>query len=719
MMQAGVHPRRVRTRATIAPEERSSAAVVSLVLYALAGVALAVTAHMSWPARRHEVVLLALAGLVVAAAPVAYLIQRDKRAPAGLLHLLQCFALVLVAVVVACSGGADSPYWFYIFFPALFCSYFYRRPVAAAYLFACVVVHALPLVYDHGASDGLYLTQLVSAAPAYVALGLAISSGKRAITALRGRAETLAREQGALRRVATAVVDGRPAQDIYAMVASELATLLGCEGAGILRCQDDTMEVVGAYGEHDGAIYREGTTLPLVPASDAHRAVHTGSTVRVDRHGAGAPITRAGYLATVLAPVTVGGRVWGLLATASTRPAAFDAEDEQTLLEFGALLATAISSAEERARLAEQALTDPLTNLANSRAVHGRLHAEVARASRYGSPLSVAVIDVDHFKDVNDNAGHETGDEMLVRVAAALASFARTEDTLGRLGGDEFAWILPDTTREQALVAVERARRMIASAPADPYRITISAGICDTDSVEDPTQLLHLADSALYWSKAHGRNQCWVYDPTVVQQLTEMERAQRLERAQAIEGLRGLARSIDNRQSATHDHSERVAVLATKLARGVGYRPEDVLRVGEAARLHELGRLTVSAVAPVDGNPLGPAALARLREEATLSAQMVAGVLDPQQVGWIAGQYEARERRPEARAGGDELLALADAWDTLTAVTPGLPEDALTALEGLVGEYFGACAFSALTELHHSGDQGPSGTSGEAVGDSG
>jgi diguanylate cyclase (GGDEF)-like protein len=714
MIQSGVHPRRVRARATIAPEERPAAAFVSLVLYALAGCALAITAHMAGPSRRHDVAVLVLAGFVVATAPVAYLIQRDGRSPSWLLHVVQSLALVMTGVVVAYSGGADSPYWFYIFFPALFCSYFYRRPVAVAYLLACVVVHALPLVYDDGASHKLYVIQFISAAPAYVALGLAISSGKRVIAALRGRAETLAREQSALRRVATAVVDGRPAQEIYAMVASELARLLGCEGAGILRCHDDSMAVVGAYGDHNGAIYREGSTLALAPGSEAHRAVSTGATVRVDRHEPGAPITRVGYVATVLAPVTVGGRVWGLLATASRRPGAFDSEDERTLLEFGALLATAISSAEERARLADQALTDPLTELANSRALHSRLHAEVARASRYGSPLSVAVIDVDHFKDVNDNAGHETGDEMLVRVAAALTSFARSEDTLGRLGGDEFAWILPDTTREQALVAVERARRMIAAAPADPYRITVSAGICDVDSIEDSTQLLHLADSALYWSKAHGRNQCWVYDPAVVQQLTEMERAQRLERAKALEGLRGLARSIDNRQSRTHNHSERVAALATQLARGVGYAPEEVLRVGEAARLHELGRLTVSTVAPADEQPLSHAALARLREEAALGAKMVAHVLDAQQVGWIAAQYEARSRRPEERTGGDELLALADAWDTLTAVMPGPPQDALAVLERLVGERFGARALSALSDLHRADDLGAS----EAVGDS-
>ena len=224
--------------------------------------------------------------------------------------------------------------------PALFCSYFYRRPLAAGYLIACVLVHALPFVYDHGASHRLYLTQFLSAAPAYVALGLAISSGKRVITALRGRAETLALEQSALRRVATAVVDGGPAQDIYAMVASELARLLGCEGAGILRVQDDGLIVVGAYGVHEGGVYREGTVVPVTPGSDVHLALTSCVPVRIDEHKPGAPVTRIGYVATVLAPVTVGGRVWGLLATASTHRAAFDAEDEQTLLEFGALLAT-------------------------------------------------------------------------------------------------------------------------------------------------------------------------------------------------------------------------------------------------------------------------------------------------------------------------------------------------------------------------------------------
>ncbi|MEA2147132.1 MAG: hypothetical protein QOG59_2719, partial [Solirubrobacteraceae bacterium] len=161
MTESGVHPPRARTRAAIAPEERPAAAFVSFVLYALAGLALAVTVEMPGSPRRHEVVLLALGGFVVAAAPVAYLIQRDARSPTWLLHAVQSFALVMVAVVVACSGGPDSPHWFYIFFPALFCSYFYRRPVAVVYLIGCVVVHALPFAYGDGASHNLYLIQFV------------------------------------------------------------------------------------------------------------------------------------------------------------------------------------------------------------------------------------------------------------------------------------------------------------------------------------------------------------------------------------------------------------------------------------------------------------------------------------------------------------------------------------------------------------------------------
>ena len=146
-----------------------------------------------------------------------------------------------------------------------------------------------------------------------------------------------------------------------------------------------------------------------------------------------------------------------MLAVTGAQPGAFDSEDEQRLMEFGDLLATAIASIEDRAKLATQATTDPLTGLANHRALQQRLAAEAARAARHDTPLSVAVIDIDHFKQINDSARHETGDEVLVQVARCLTGLARAEDTLGRVGGDEIAWMLPDTTRG-AGAAGRRAR---------------------------------------------------------------------------------------------------------------------------------------------------------------------------------------------------------------------------------------------------------------------
>jgi diguanylate cyclase (GGDEF)-like protein len=707
MVGARRYLRRLGAHATIDPVERHPAAIVSLVLYVIGACSLAVVARLPGVPHRHVTVMLVLALLGAGVqAPVSYLLLNNLRTPAWALHVLQCVALATVATAVAASGGASSPFWFYVFIPAVFCAYFYGRPVAMTYLVGCVLTQALPFFYDHRGAHGLFTAQLVTAAPAYLALGFTITTGKRRIWVMRSRAEMLAAEQSAQRRVATAVAGGCRAEQIYDMVANEVAGLLRCSGAGILRLQDETnLVVVGAVGDHEGGAYTPGTIVPARPGSDVERALRTGRPVRVAEHGEGTPVAALGYRATIVAPVRMGERTWGLLAVAASEADAFTESDEQTLSEFGDLLATAIASAEERATLAEQALSDSLTGLANQRALQRRLEAELARASRHGSPLSIAMIDIDHFKEINDNAGHETGDAMLGRVATALRSFARAEDTLARVGGDEFAWVLPDTTREQALVAVERARRLIAAATPDPYRITISAGICDTDSAADASELTRRADSALYWSKAHGRNQTWIYDPAVVDELTGQQRAERLERSQAIDGLRALVRTREARDGTSREHSERVASLARKLARRAGWERSDTLLLGDAALLHEIGGIARPEDAAAADIALGESDFAELKSAAALSARIVDGVLDPAQVRWIADQYAP----PEATAplGGGALLAVADAWDTLTAVHPQSAEQAIAACERLAGVHLDERAVDLLLELHRAGELEP------------
>ncbi len=159
------------------------------------------------------------------------------------------------------------------------------------------------------------------------------------------------------------------------------------------------------------------------------------------------------------------------------------------------------------ARRREESITDHLTGLANRREFDDRLIAEVERAHRHGRELSLVILDLDHFKDINDAHGHAAGDLVLAHVAAELGRLARLGELVARVGGEEFAWLLPEADLAEATWAAERARRAIAGSPAPGgHRVTLSAGACSLDEDGDARDLYRRADAALYRAKADGRN---------------------------------------------------------------------------------------------------------------------------------------------------------------------------------------------------------------------
>ncbi|MEK7697560.1 MAG: diguanylate cyclase, partial [Pseudomonadota bacterium] len=173
---------------------------------------------------------------------------------------------------------------------------------------------------------------------------------------------------------------------------------------------------------------------------------------------------------------------------------------------------------ESRHRLAEQAMTDPLTKLRNRRAFFENGAKNLARARRHNGDLSVMLLDIDFFKKINDTHGHQSGDEALVAVAAILNALARTEDTVARMGGEEFAMLLPDTNllgtavlAERVRVAIEKERFILGG---KTVRITVSIGIAarSVDPVDSVDQLLGIADKRLYLAKQSGRNRICVND---------------------------------------------------------------------------------------------------------------------------------------------------------------------------------------------------------------
>ncbi len=688
--------------------------MVAGVLFCFGGVTLALLMLLPGVSHAHEYVVFGIAAAGLALGLVALLAIDWSRAPRWLLHLSIGLGILLVGVATASSGGSRSPTWVYMFLAAVFASYFFAPRIAFLYLAACVITQAVVLLYDPRALHNGFVAELLIASTGYLVLGGSIISGRRQMLRLRTRAEELAAEQSALRRVATAVVGGESPERIYALVAFEVAELLHGAAAGILRFDSrHTAKVMGSWADHAGGRYEPGSTVDVRPGADVDVARETGRPVRINEHSPDSPVAKLGHRASLVAPISVGGRIWGVLAAGAPKP--FSAQDEARLMAVGDLLATAIASIEDRAKLATEASSDPLTGLANHRTVQQTIASEVARSIRHDRPLSVAVIDIDHFKQINDNAGHEVGDKTLITVAGALRRLARTEDTLGRTGGDEFAWVLPETAREQALVAVERARRAIAELLAEPYGITVSAGICDTSASADPAQLLRLADAALYWSKTNGRDQCWIYDRETVGELSAQERAQRMQRSNAMAGLRALARATDAKDPVTSKHSERVAELVGKLAQKAGWSPERARLLAEAALVHDVGKVGIPDSLLRKLEPLTEAEWDQVRLHAELSARIVADVVSAEQVEWIRSHHERPDglgypqgMRADELSEGAALLAIADAWDAMTISRPYGPsktvDEALSECSRLVGRQFTSAAAEALMALHRDGE---------------
>ena len=158
------------------------------------------------------------------------------------------------------------------------------------------------------------------------------------------------------------------------------------------------------------------------------------------------------------------------------------------------------------ASLEHLAERDGLTGLLNHRAFHARLVAEVEHAQRIGGTLSLLVIDLDHFKEVNDRFGHLAGDEVLRQVAAVLQDVAREGDVVARVGGEEFCVLLPNTAAIGARLPAERVRAAVAVL-RDPLPLTVSVGVCSfPDDAASARELFERADAALYEAKRRGRN---------------------------------------------------------------------------------------------------------------------------------------------------------------------------------------------------------------------
>ncbi|MCW2779459.1 MAG: diguanylate cyclase and metal dependent phosphohydrolase, partial [Frankiales bacterium] len=204
-------------------------------------------------------------------------------------------------------------------------------------------------------------------------------------------------------------------------------------------------------------------------------------------------------------PVLVEGYTWGAVVVVDP------ATDRSTALASLADLATFVSmvvvNTEQQRALHDAARTDALTGTANRRAFDERLTVELERSLRHGTPLTLALLDVDRFKQVNDEHGHAVGDRVLVELCRRTQPGLRSIDLLARVGGDEWALLLPETDAAEAEAALERVRDRVGAEPLGGIAVTVTVGAAVTrPERSSASSLYRAADDALYAAKAAGRD---------------------------------------------------------------------------------------------------------------------------------------------------------------------------------------------------------------------
>ena len=462
-----------------------------------AGVALvAVAVELTTAGASADVPVLAAAAVMMALLLGAALTVPWGRLPAWFQASIPLSFFVVVLLLRHAQGGAAGGYPPLVMLPIIWIAVYGTRAqlrLAIAFLavglFGPIVVVGDPL-YPRSAWAVSLVSVGVGAFGGPLVQGLVEQARRRAadVAALGAiaRALTAGSDPRPELCAAAALVSGANFAALYEQgAAGTLVATAGTRGLDLEPMSIDvTAEVSGA-----AQVWRSGSRLYVAdavvdPRASTRLALHTGAISVLFE-----PVTRDGTRTAVL-----------VLGFAPSRPRVPDAA-----LEMVELVAAEIAAALDRANLlsllARQARTDPLTGAANRRSWDEALEAELSRAARTDEPLTVALLDMDHFKAYNDTHGHNAGDVLLRDLVAALRAELRPVDVIARWGGEEFALALPGCSLDQA---EKVATRLLAVVPCGQ---TVSIGLALAVPLDTARSLVGRADRALYAAKNGGRNQ--------------------------------------------------------------------------------------------------------------------------------------------------------------------------------------------------------------------
>jgi len=307
--------------------------------------------------------------------------------------------------------------------------------------------------------------------------------------------------------------------ELYQTIHHAAERLMACQAFVIATLDEERQELEDVYlvdreGRWPGGRYQADQGL-------CGYVVRTRRTLLIDRlndqvlHELGAWYfgqTETTVQSVLATPLRLGERVIGVISVQAYAPAAYTREEIELFEQLAVTAAIALENARLFAETQRLAAIDPLLGIYNRRQFFQLARAELERAKRHRQPFTVIMLDVDHFKQVNDTYGHLAGDQVLCEVAARCRATLRATDLLGRYGGEEFVILLPGTAGTEAVEVASRLREVIESAPfatdEGPITVTTSLGATVWRVAEDTRldTLLDRADQALYEAKHAGRN---------------------------------------------------------------------------------------------------------------------------------------------------------------------------------------------------------------------
>ena len=345
---------------------------------------------------------------------------------------------------------------------------------------------------------------------------------------------------------------------------------------------------------------------------------------------------------------------------------------DQRLPSLMALLVAEAAVAMERAdmlsRLEQVARTDDLTGLPNRRAWDRELAGVLDLAAREGTPACLAVLDLDRFKSFNDEHGHQAGDRLLRHAAACWSERLRERDVLARYGGEEFTVLLPSTSAEAAVAAIERLRT------STPGGQTCSAGIALWDGSESADALIGRADTALYAAKELGRDRSVMHTPAIAELLAEAASRRDSENAAALGTVLALAEALDLRDPSTALHSRTVARYAHEMAAELGLDADRAERVRLAALVHDVGKIGVSDSTLAKAGDLTDEEWDEMRRHPEIGARILATTRFDDIRSWVLAHHERPDGRGYPRGLTAEeiplearILAVADSYEAMTS----------------------------------------------------